>query len=94
MIIYSKLENGKKVLYERVIDGEDVKLTYVDEDDTPITLVDKDTYQCAPERTIKRTSDGKMVNVMSGGTCLIGKVSQSHAEALSEDEENEEVTKG
>ena len=31
MIIYSKLENGKKVLYERVIDGEDVKLTYVDE---------------------------------------------------------------
>ena len=93
MIIYSKLENGKKVLYERVIDGEDVKLTYVDEDGTPITLVDKDTYKCAPERTIKRTSDGKMVNVMSGDTCVIGKVTQTQAETLSEDNE-EEVTKG
>ena len=92
MIIYSKLENGKKVLYERVIDGEDVKLTYVDETRAPITLVDKDTYKCAPERTIKRTSDGKMVNVMSGNTCLIGKVTQGPAETLSEDEE--EVTKG
>ena len=86
-MIYSKLENGKKVLYERVIDGVDVKLTYVDESGTPLTLVDKDTYQCAPERTIKRTSDGKIVNVMSGDTCLIGKAPQSHAEALSDDEE-------
>ena len=93
MIIYSKLENGKRVLYERVIDGEDVKLTYVDEDGTPITLVDKDTYKCAPERTIKRTSDGKMVNVMSGDTCLIGKAPHTHAEALSEDNE-EEIVKG
>lgn len=93
MIIYSKLEDGKKVLYERVIDGEDVKLTYVDEDGTPITLVDKDTYQCAPERTIKRTSDGKMVNVMSGDTCVIGKAPQSQADVLSEDDE-EEITKG
>ena len=92
MIIQSKLENGKKVLYERVIDGEDVKLTYIDETGAPITLVDKDTYKCAPERTIKRTSDGKMVNVMSGDTCLIGKVTQGQAETLSEDEE--EVTKG
>ena len=66
--------------------------TYVDEDGTPLTLVDKDTYKCAPERTIKRTSDGKMVNVMSGDTCLIGKVTQTQAEVLSEDEE--EVTKG
>ena len=93
MIIYSKLENGKKVLYERVIDGEDVKLTYVDENGTPITLVDKDTYKCAPERTIKRTSDGKMVNVMSGDTCLIGKAPQTHTEALSEGNE-EEIVKG
>lgn len=93
MIIYSKLENGKKVLYERVIDGEDVKLTYVDENGTPLTLVDKDTYKCAPERTIKRTSDGKMVNVMSGDTCLIGKAPQGQAEALSEDNE-EEIVKG
>lgn len=92
MIIYSKLENGKRVLYERVIDGEDVKLTYVDETGAPLTLVDKDTYKCAPERTIKRTSDGKMVNVMSGDTCLIGKAPQGQAETLSEDEE--EVTKG
>ena len=92
MIIYSKLENGKKVLYERVIDGEDVKLTYIDETGAPITLVDKDTYKCAPERTIKRTSDGKMVNVMSGDTCLIGKVTQGQAETFSEDAE--EVTKG
>ena len=93
MIIYSKLENGKRVLYERVIDGEDVKLTYVDETGAPVTLVDKDTYKCAPERTIKRTSDGKMVNVMSGDTCLIGKAPQTHAEDLSEDDE-EEITKG
>ena len=93
MIIYSKLENGKKVLYERVIDGEDVKLTYVDETGAPLTLVDKDTYKCAPERTIKRTSDGKMVNVMSGDTCLIGKAPQTHDEALSEDNA-EEIVKG
>ena len=64
MIIYSKLENGKKVLYERVIEGEDVKLTYVDEDGTPINLADKDTYKCGAERTIIRTSDGKMVNTI------------------------------
>ena len=93
MIIYSKLENGKRVLYERVIDGEDVKLTYVDETGAPLTLVDKDTYKCAPERTIKRTSDGKMVNVMSGDTCLIGKAPQTQAGTLSEDNE-EEIVKG
>ena len=87
-MIYSKVEDGKRVLYERHPEATDVKLTYVDENGEPITLEDKDTYRCAPNRTIKRDSDGKIVNVMSGAECIIGNL-DGVPSLLSEDEDTE-----
>lgn len=72
MIISKTNEQGKRELYNHVIGAEDVKITYKDDNGSVITLEDKDTYRCAPNRTIKRDSDGKVVNVMSGDDCLIG----------------------
>ena len=62
-MIYSKFDvkTGMYKLYERSEGRPDVECTYTDDKGAEITLTKKDTYRCAPGRTVKRDSDGKFV---------------------------------
>lgn len=81
-MIYSKFDvkTGMYKLYERSEGRPDVECTYTDDKGAEITLTKKDTYRCAPGRTVKRDSDGKFVNVFAGDECVIGNAKKQPSE--------------